>query len=139
MLFLSLVAVPLLKKDVDPVSAQRSFISLARRFRNLVWAALLILVVTGSLLLSGFVAMMSSPLTWPPSILVKLVLVATLIGVSVLHDQVIGPKVRILKQKHLEELRDRDRLLIRLSPLIGRMTLVLGLAVLLAAVMIVRI
>ncbi len=138
MLFLSLVAVPLLKKDIDPISAQRSFVSLARRFRTLVWAALLILVVTGSLLLPGIVAMVSSPITWPPSILVKLVLVVTLIGVSVLHDRVIGPKVRSLKQKHLEELRDSDRLLIRLSPLIGRMTLLLGLAVLLAAVMVVR-
>lgn len=138
MLFLSLVAVPLLKKDVDPISAQHSFVSLARRFRTLVWVALAILVLTGSMLLPRFVLIPSSPLTWPSIVLWKLFLVITLIGVSLLHDQVVGPKVRILKRKTKGELASSEQFLIRLSPLLGRLTLVLGLGVLLAAVMLVR-
>ena len=46
MLFLSLVAVPLLKKALDPAFAQREFVSQARRFRMLVWGALSLLLVT---------------------------------------------------------------------------------------------
>jgi len=138
MLFLSLVAVPLLKKDVDPLSAQRSFGSLARRFRTLVWVALVILVLTGSMLLPRLVLIPSSPLTWPPTVLWKLFLVLTLIGVSLLHDQVVGPKVLTLKRKADGELTRPEQLVLRLSPLLARLTLVLGLAVLLAAVMLVR-
>jgi len=51
MLFLSLVAVPLLKKDSDPSSAQRGFINMARRFRTFTWIALALLVITGTILL----------------------------------------------------------------------------------------
>ncbi|MGE0475450.1 MAG: hypothetical protein AB7P32_01630 [Nitrospirales bacterium] len=138
MLFLSLVAVPLLKQAPDPVTAQRWFVSLARRFRTLVWWALALLAATGALLLPRWVTDFSSPLSWPPPILFKLFLVISLISASLLHDQVIGPKVRLLKNKTTIELSNRDRLLIRLSPLIGRLTMLLGLAVLFAAVMIVR-
>lgn len=138
MLFLSLIAVPLLKQAQDLVSAQRWFVSLARRFRTLVWGALLLLVSTGILLLPPYVNDFSSPLSWPPSILFKLLLVLGLIGISLLHDQVIGPKVRLLKTQTKIELSNGDRLVIRLSSLIGRLTMLLGLAVLFAAVMIVR-
>ena len=139
MLFLSLVAVPVIKQDVDPLSAQRWFVGLARRFRTFVWGALSILVGTGVLLLSRLVEVSSSPMTWPAPIIGKLVLVLTLIGISLLHDKVIGPKVRILKQKSSEELTNGERWLIRISPIIGRMTLLLGLGVLLMAVFIARI
>lgn len=138
MLFLSLVAVPLLKQAQNPISAQRWFVNLARRFRTLVWGALLSLVSTGVLLLPPYVNDFSAPLSWPPSILFKLFLVLGLIATSLLHDQVIGPKVRLLKTKAKIELSNGDRLLIRLSPLIGRLTMLLGLAVLFAAVMIVK-
>jgi len=138
MLFLSLVAVPLLKQAPDPVEAQRWFVSLARRFRTLVWGAVVLLVSTGVLLLPPNVNDLSSPLSWPPSILFKLFLVLGLFGTSLLHDQVIGPRVRLLKTKTRMELSNGDRLLIRLSPLIGRLTMLLGLAVLFAAVIIVK-
>ncbi|MDR4493665.1 MAG: hypothetical protein AB7P17_14925 [Nitrospirales bacterium] len=138
MLFLSLVAVPLLKQAHEPVQVQRWFVGLACRFRTLVWWALSLLVGTGALLLPQWVADFSSPLSWPRPILFKLFLVLGLISVSLLHDRVIGPKVRLLRNKTPIELSNHDRLLIRLSPLIGRMTLLLGLTVLFAAVSIVR-
>jgi uncharacterized membrane protein len=138
MLFLSLVAVPLLKQDPDPHSAQRGFVNLARRFRTFVWGALSLLVVTGSVLL-GNVVHSSAPLSsWPPIVITKLTLVLMLVVVSLMHDRIIGPKVRTLKQKVSSELSTGETLLLRISPLLGRLTLFLGLGVLLAAVIMVR-
>ena len=93
MLFLSLVAVPLLKKYPDPWSAQRRFINLARRFRTLVWIALSLLVITGTILLPNHADLPASLREWLPTVLIKLTLVLLLIGVSLAHDQLIGPKV----------------------------------------------
>ena len=138
MLFLSLVAVPLLKKNPDPSSAQRGFISLARRFRTFTWIALALLVITGTILLPNQVNL-STPLgAWPSAVLTKLSLVLLLIIISLAHDQFIGPKVRALKLKPTSELAAVENILIRLSPLIGRLTMLLGLAILLAAVFMVR-
>ena len=138
MLFLSLVAVPLLKKDPDPSSAQRGFINLARRFRTLVWIALSLLVITGSILLPNHVDLFVSLGEWPPAVLIKLTLVLLLIGVSLTHDKLIAPKVRTLKHKPNSELAVVEKLLLRFSPVISRFTLLLGLAILLVAVFLVR-
>ena len=138
MLFLSLVAVPLLKKAPDPASAQREFINMARRFRALVWVALSILLVTGSLLLLNHVDFSTSLGEWPTPVLIKLSLVAALIFVSLAHDRYIGPKVRTLKRKPTNELTLVDTILLRLSPIISRLTMILGLAILFAAVLVTR-
>jgi putative copper resistance protein D len=138
MLFLSLVAVPLLKKDQDPSSAQRGFINQARRFRTLVWIALSFLVITGSILLPNQVNLSVSLGEWPPAVLIKLSLVLLLIVMSLAHDKLIAPKVRMLKHKARAELAVVEKLLLRLAPVISRLTLLLGLAILLAAVFMVR-
>jgi len=138
MLFLSLVVVPLLKKVPDQASAQREFIRLARRFRMLAWVALSLLIVTGAILLQNYVNFSETPVVWPPAVLIKLSLVLLLIVMSLLHDQIIGPKVRTLKQKPIAELLKAEKFLIRLFPLLARLTLVLGLAILFAAVSLVR-
>ncbi len=137
MLFLSLVAIPLLKKDPDPSSAQRGFINLARRFRTLVWMVLVLLVVSGALLLPNHVLSVS-PAEWPTVVLVKLLLVLLLIVASLAHDKFLAPKVRTLKRKPVVELTSLEKILIRFSPLIGRLTLLLGLAILFVAVLLVR-
>ena len=138
MLFLSLVAVPLLKKDPDPSSAQRGFINLARRFRTLVWMVLVLLVITGAILLPHHVDLSVSPTAWPSVVLVKLLLVLLLVVASLAHDKFLAPKVRTLKRKPAAELTSLDKILIRFSPLIGRLTLLLGLAILFVAVLLVR-
>ena len=138
MLFLSLVAVPLLKKAPDPASAQREFVNLARRFRMLVWVAMPLLLVTGAILIPGYVNVSDFLRNWPPIVLIKLTLVLLLVIASVAHDQVIGPKVRALKGKPTSELASTDKLLLSISPLIGRLTVLLGLAVLFSAVLMVR-
>lgn len=138
MLFLSLVAVPLLKQDSDPLAAQRGFITLARRFRTLVWSALFLLVVTGSVLLGNVINFRTPLPSWPPIVLTKLILVILLAVISFSHDRIMAQKVRTLKNKPGSELSVGERLLLRLSPLLGRLTLLLGLGVLLSAVIMVR-
>lgn len=138
MLFLSMVVVPLLKQESDSCLTQRGFVSLARRFRTFVWGALALLVVTGAVLL-GRVVDFSAPLSsWPLAVIIKLTLVLLLVVVSLAHDRIIGPMVRTLKQKPPSELSDGEHVLLRLSPLPGRLTLLLGLGVLLSAVLMVR-
>ena len=138
MLFLSLVAVPLLKKDPDPSSAQRGFINLARRFRTLVWMALALLVITGAILLPNHVDLSVSIAEWPSVVLIKLLMVFLLVVASLAHDKFLAPKVRTLKRKPAAELTSLENILIRFSPLIGRLTLLLGLAILFAAIFMVR-
>ena len=138
MLFLSLVAVPLLKKDPDPSSAQRGFINLARRFRALVWMSLSLLVITGAILLPNHVDLSISPAEWPSVVLGKLLLVLLLVAASLAHDKFLAPKVRTLKRKSAAELTSLEKILIRFSPLIGRLTLLLGLAILFVAVLLSR-
>jgi len=138
MLFLSLVAVPLLKKAPDPASAQREFVNQARRFRMLVWGALTLLLVTGSILLRNLVDFSESFENWPSAVLIKLTLVLSLIVVSLVHDRVIGPKVRTFKNKKLSVLTTSEKFLLMLSPLISRLTLLLGLGILFAAGLMVR-
>ena len=138
MLFLSLVAVPLLKQAPDPHSVRLGFVALARRFRMFVWGALSLLVVTGSVLL-GHVVNFSAPFSsWPLVVVTKLSLVLMLVVVSLAHDRIFGPKVHRLKQKASSELSVGETLILRLSPLLARLTLVLGLGVLFAAVVMVR-
>ncbi len=138
MLFLSLVAVPLLKEAPDPASAQREFVNLARRFRMLVGVALSLLLVTGVILLPNHMDFTLLLGEWPWPVLVKVSLVCLLIVLSVVHDQVIGPKVRTLKLKSSSELSVNEKFLLRLSPIIGRVTMLLGLSVFLVAVIMVR-
>ena len=116
MLFFSLVAVPLLKQDSDPPSAQRRFVNLARRFRSLVWGALFLLVMTGSVLLGNVIDVSVPFSSWPLVVITKLTLVVLLVVVSLTHERIIGPKVRTLKHKHFSELTTGENLL-RFSPL----------------------
>lgn len=138
MLFLSFVAVPVLKQAPDPSSAQREFVNLARRFRTLVWVALTLLFLTGAALLPRYLNLNVFPTDWPPTVLVKLSLVGLLILTSFLHDMVVGPKVRTLKQKPIEHHSQVESLVLKISPFIGRITTVLGLGILLAASVMVR-
>ncbi len=135
MLFLSLVAVPLLKKDPDPSSAQRGFINMARRFRTLVWMALAVLVITGAILLPNHVDLSGSVAEWPTVVLIKLLLVLLLVVVSLAHDKFLAPKVRTLKRKPPSELVLVDKIILLASPFIGRLTLLFGLAILFAGVL----
>lgn len=138
MLFLTLVLVPVLRQE--PFAAQRGrlFRTLALRFRTIVWAAIALLVTTGPVLMNRRVASLLDPSTWPFTLKLKLVLVATMIGVTLMHDAWLGPLVSRVTQEAAEGRPPSHEVLLRIAPWIARLGLLLGLAVLLAAVALVR-
>lgn len=96
------------------------------------------LVVTGSVLLGNVINFRAPLSSWPTVVLAKLILVFLLAVVSFSHDRIMAQKVRTLKSKAASKLSAGEKLLLRLSPLLGRLTLLLGLGVLLSAVIMVR-
>jgi uncharacterized membrane protein len=138
MAFLSLVLMPPLTRE--PLAAHRAVLIqiVSRRFRVLVWVSIAVLLVSGMMLLSGRVPSLLVPEGWPLLAQVKVGLVLVLILLTALHDFWLGPLVSRLLHDVPTTRTATARWLIRLSPWIARAGLVLGLAVLLAAVALVR-
>ena len=138
MLFLSLVVVPVLKRE--PFAAERGilFRAIGRRFRLLVWVSVVVLLTTGPLLLSLRGEWLLGPAAWPLVLRMKLLLVAVLIGLTAVHDFWLGPRVGRLMSTSPGSQTLAENLQIRLSPWIARLGLVLALGVLLAATALVR-
>ena len=138
MLFLSVVLVPVLKRE--PFASQRAllFRTIARRFRAVVWGAITVLLFTGPLLLHQRGIPISDPSGWPRVLTTKLGLVTFLLFLTLTHDLIIGPRVGRILQLPTESRTKFDHALVVWSPWIARFSLVLTLAVLFAAVMLVR-
>jgi uncharacterized membrane protein len=138
MLFLSLVLVPVLKRE--PYAAHRPtlFPIVARRFRSVVWLAIATLLMTGPLLLHQHGWSLVDPERWPSILSVKLSLVALVLAVNGAHDLVVGPRVSAVLQQPPASRSTLDRTLLAWSPWIARSTLLLGLAVLFAAAALAR-
>ncbi|MBI4401559.1 MAG: DUF4149 domain-containing protein [Nitrospirae bacterium] len=138
MLFLSLVLVPVLKQE--PIAAQRGvlFRTIGVRFRSIVWISVAVLAVTGPLLLSQRGDSLLEPSGWSLVLKVKLLLVTALIGLTAIHDFWLGPKVGQSLRELPQDRGPAEVMLIRLSPWIARLALVLALGVLLAATALVR-
>jgi copper resistance protein D len=138
MLFLSLILVPELKRQMAEAPRALLFRAVARRFRLLVWGAIALLLMTGPVLLLSRVPSLIDPSTWPIAARVKLSLVAALLFAVSLHDFWLGPKVGRLKARPDAVRSPADQLALRLAPWIGRGVLLLALMVLLAAVILAR-
>ena len=138
MIFLSLVLVPVLKRE--PFVSQKAllFRTIGRRFRAVVWGAIAMLLFTGPLLLHQRGLPIADPLGWPMVLGVKLGLVAILLILTLTHDLIIGPRVVKILQLPTESRTRLDHALVVWSPWIARCSLFLALAVLFAAVMLAR-
>ncbi len=127
MLFLSLVLTPVLR--ARPPGERAALLSaVGRRFLKVGWTALGTLLLTGPTLwaLRGFQI--------TPALAIKLILVAAILYLSVLHDFFLGPRLVAHLERGGEEertlqLRRRVALLARLNVLFAIVVLVLGLAV----------
>ncbi len=86
MLFIALVLVPVTRRLTDPALRVRLIQESGRRFRAVGWAALALLVLTGlaSLALRPYL-LATARFQW------KLGLVALALGLSAVHDFVLGP------------------------------------------------
>jgi uncharacterized membrane protein len=137
-IFLSVVLVPVLKRE--PFVSQKAllFRTIARRFRAVVWGAIAVLLFTGPLLLHQQGIPIMNPSGWPMILAVKLGLVTILLLLTLTHDLIIGPRVGRIVQLPTESRTRFDHTLVVWSLWVARFSLVLTLAVLFAAVMLVR-
>ena len=137
MLFLSLVAVPVLRQIDSPLLRADLFRAMARRFRRLVWICIAILVLTGI----GNVLFYGNTLpgsAYMKVLSIKLALVAILVGLGLLHDFVIGPRAgRALSRDGLPP-TGTDLLMVTLAPWVGRFNLLLGVVILVLAAALTR-
>ena len=138
MVFLSVVLVPVLKRDGGFARHAALFRTAAYRFRTLVWGAMGILVATGSALAIGRAIPLTDPLQWPSIFMAKIGLVALLLTLTLLHDLVVGPQVRRILGTAEAARSARERLLVRYSVLVPRVSLLVALLVLLTAVVLAR-
>jgi len=137
-IFLSVVLVPVLKRE--PFASQRAllFRTIARRFRAVVWGAITVLLFTGPLLLHQRGISIADPSGWPMVLAVKLELVTILLFSTLTHDLIIGPRVGRIVQLPTESRTRFDHALVLWSPWVARFSLFLALAVLFAAAVLVR-
>ncbi|MFQ5961711.1 MAG: DUF4149 domain-containing protein [Candidatus Methylomirabilales bacterium] len=127
MLFLGLVLAPVLRHR--PPAERAALVSaVGRRFLRIAWAALGILLLTGSILwaLRGF--------HLPLVLIAKLALVGVILLLSLLHDFLLGPRLvgQLERGGQGEEtlsLRRRVAFLARLNVLFALIVLILGLAI----------
>lgn len=138
MLFLSVVLVPVLRRE--PFASQRAVLirSTALRFRAVVWSAITVLLMTGPLLLHERGIPITDPSRWPRILVTKLGLVTILLLLTLAHDFILGPLVGRIMQLSTESRTRFDRALVLWSPWIARFSLMLALAVLVAAVILAR-
>ena len=138
MAFLSLVLVPVLKQE--PFAAQRGLLikTAAGRFRAVVWGAIAVLLLTGPVLMQQRGIAITDLSAWPPVLALKLGLVTVLLFSTLTHDLILGPLVGRLMQLPEEKRTGLDQALVRWSPWVARLSLLLALAVLFAAVSLAR-
>ncbi len=138
MLFLSVVLVPTLKREMSASQRAVLFRTVALRFRAVVWVAIAILLSTGPALVSYRGIPVVDPSGWPRVLAVKLGLVTILLLLTLTHDFIIGPRVGRIAQLPPESRTRFDQALVLWSPWVARLPLLLALAVLFAAVLLVR-
>jgi uncharacterized membrane protein len=151
MFFLALVVVPVARR-LPPAERAVLFGAVGRRFRTVGWTCIAVLLVTGVVNVSYrgvtldnlfTAALWSSPfgstLAW------KLAAVVVLLGISVVHDFVLGPRsVQMLERvghgtltEQREHALEVERLR-RLASMLGRIEGILALVVIALAIMLVR-
>ena len=130
MLFLSLVAVPILKPRTAHPGQADLFRAMAQRFRPIVWGAIGVLLVTGPLLVTFQGWALFEPGQWPSALRIKLGLVAFLLLLTGAHDLVIGPRVGALSRTPPESRTGLERMLVSSTPWLARGSLILALVIL---------
>ena len=144
MLFLALVVVPA-TRSLPALERGRLIGAIGRRFRTVGWICIGLLAVTGTIN-AGYrgvtweqVAtgnLLASP--FGQLLGVKLLLVALMVGISAVHDFVLGPAAtRIVERGHPKAM-ERAETLRRGASWLGRINTFLGLLVLALAVALVR-
>lgn len=141
--YIALVLVPVVRRSPSRQTAAQLLRAGALRFRTVGWVSLGLLVLTGCLNLAfrgyGIHACLSGAIfagAFGKTLGLKLILVAVLLTVSAVHDFYLGPKAgAILLSSPDSPKAQRAR---RVAAWMGRTVLLLGLAIVAAAVVLVR-
>jgi putative copper export protein len=143
MLFLVAVIVPLLRAPALRPQAITLLKAVGLRFRSVGWASLLVLVVTGfvnAAFRAPEPAALADAAWWATPfgrlLAHKLALVAFILVLSAVHDFAVGPRAAALMER--EPGAPRTRRWRRAAGWMGRLNLLLALAVLAIAVALVR-
>ena len=143
MLFLVLVVVPALRAPALAAHAAAAIRVVGERFRTVGWATLLVLVATGvanAAFRTGSAAEFADAAGWATPfgrlLAVKLALVGLVLVLSALHDFIIGPRAgRLMTEAPDHPATPRWRMAARWM---GRINLLLALAIVAVAVRLVR-
>ncbi|WHZ27690.1 MAG: hypothetical protein OJF51_002487 [Nitrospira sp.] len=138
MIFLSLVLAPLVRGRKAAPEFMALFRSAALRFRPIVWVAIAVLLATGPILLSLRGIQVTSPTSWTGIVTVKLMLVALLLLLTLLHDLVFGPQVSRVSAIPNSQRTAGDQVVFKTARWLPRLSLLIGLAVMIAATMLAR-
>ncbi len=130
MLFLSVVLVPVLRREGLTGDRRTLFQVLAVRFRLIVWPSIMLLLATGPILLTFRNEPLFEPWAWPWLLKLKMGFVALLVSLTGLHDFWLGPYVARQERVTAGHSGSPRALSARIIPWIGRAVLVLGLVVL---------
>ena len=141
MFFLAAVGAPVLRRVEPPSLRAELFQKLGVQFRRVGWIAILILLVTGSLNLHfrGLLSVdaLSSAAFWrtPYGVALawKLLAVTAMLVVQAIHDFIVGPAASRLEPGSPDMLRAR-----RQAALLARLSAILGILVVIAAVRLAR-
>lgn len=138
MVFLSLVLVPVLRQG--PLAAQRGLLIKAAgvRFRAVVWGSAFVLLATGPLLALNRGLPLAEPSAWPPIFSAKITLVILLLALTAAHDFWLGPRLSEILRKPGASRVDHERRLVSWASWLPRLSLLVALAVLAAAVALAR-
>ncbi len=138
MVFLSVVLAPLVRQRKAAPEFPALFRTAALRFRIVVWTAIAILLSTGPLLLAGRGYPLTDPTRWPAVLYVKLGLVGLLLLLTFSHDLLLGPLVS--RSTAIPECARSswERALVQSARWVPRLSLLIALAVVVAAVELAR-
>ena len=143
MFFLVLVLIPVLRRDEFRPLFPAIFHQAGLRFRVVGWASLILLILTGTFNLAyrgfGFADLMSGRLFDGPfgrTLFMKLIAVALILVISIIHDFWIGPRASALVRE--DPLSPKGISMRRAAVILGRLNFLLALLVVLLAVMLVR-
>jgi putative copper resistance protein D len=138
MIFLSLVLAPLVRGRKAAPEFMALFRSAALRFRPIVWVAIAILLLTGPMLLSLRGITVMNPSSWPGIVMVKLALVSLLLFLTLLHDLLLGPRVSRVGAIPESERTSGEQMVFKTARWLPRVSLLLALAVVIAAAVLAR-
>lgn len=138
MIFLSLVLAPLVRGRKAAPEFMALFRSAALRFRPVVWVSIAILLTTGPMLLVRRGISMMEPGSWSTIVTVKLTLVGLLLVLTLLHDLVLGPRVSRVSAIPESQRTTGEQIVFKTARWLPRLSLLIALAVVVAAVILAR-